>query len=50
MTDTILKEKEVSQKKLVHLGLSAAGCAHDIFNPLSSIILNLEMIEKITKF
>ncbi len=44
-TEAILKEKEVSQKeKLVHLGLSAAGCAHDIFNPLSSIILNLELI------
>ena len=44
-TESILKEKEVSQKeKLVHLGLSAAGCAHDIFNPLSSIILNLDLI------
>ena len=46
-TESVLKEKEVSQKeKLVHLGLSAAGCAHDIFNPLSSIILNLELIEE----
>ena len=46
-TESILKEKEVAQKeKLVHLGLSAAGCAHDIFNPLSSIILNLDLIEE----
>ena len=33
----------VQQEKFAHLGKSSSGLAHDIFNPLSSLTLNLEL-------
>ncbi|MBG09498.1 MAG: hypothetical protein CME68_12120 [Halobacteriovoraceae bacterium] len=40
----------VQQEKFAHLGKSSSGLAHDIFNPLSSLTLNLELsLENIEK-
>ena len=36
----------VQEEKFAHLGKSSSGLAHDIFNPLSSLILNLELSQE----
>jgi len=44
--EVLEKNRYHQQEKLAHLGLSAAGLAHEIFNPLSSIILNIELLRE----